>query len=234
MIALLGLLIGLGLHTLKQLIYKAYDRVWNPDLLHKRKSYWIFGLVFNFEWFWNSSQEYPVTAGVPWGSIRTTTVFLLYINDLSDDVICNIATYADDTTFDSKCDQTSDLWGKTEIESYLWDTADWEGGGLLTSMLEKLNWFHLTGLITLVLLMWKWVGMSLKKDHLLRWDCLSLLNWIVGFTLSPLLKLPPTQLKAWLVLLDFFRPKFLFVSINLLYSLAILLLEYCCHLWVDT
>ena len=41
----------------------------------------------------NSSQEYPVNAGVPQGSIPVPTLFLLYINDFSEDVI-----YADDTT----------------------------------------------------------------------------------------------------------------------------------------
>ena len=35
--------------------------------------------------------------------------FLIYINDLVNDVICNIAIYADDTTFYSKYNQTSDL-----------------------------------------------------------------------------------------------------------------------------
>ena len=38
------------------------------------------------------------------------TLFLKYINDLPDDVICNIAIYADDTVLYSKCDQVSDLW----------------------------------------------------------------------------------------------------------------------------
>ena len=55
------------------------------------------------------SQEYPVNAGVPQGYIIGPTIFLLYINDLLHDVICNIAIYADDTTLYSKCDQASDL-----------------------------------------------------------------------------------------------------------------------------
>ena len=56
-----------------------------------------------------SSQEYLVNPGAPQGSILDPTFFLLYINDLPDDFICNIAMYAVDTTLYSKCDQTSDL-----------------------------------------------------------------------------------------------------------------------------
>ena len=56
-------------------------------------------------------------------------LFLLYINDLPDDVICNIAVYADDTTLYYKCDQASDLWKQlelaSELESDLRDTVDW-------------------------------------------------------------------------------------------------------------
>ena len=44
-----------------------------------------------------SSQEYLANAGVSQDSILGPTLLLLYINDLPDDVICNIATYADDT-----------------------------------------------------------------------------------------------------------------------------------------
>ena len=106
-------------------ISKAFDRVWHAGLLHKLKSYGIscqiFGLISSFlsnrrlqvALDGKSSQQYPVNGGVPQGSILGPTLFLLYINDLSDDVICDIAIYADDTTLHSKCDRASDLWQPT-------------------------------------------------------------------------------------------------------------------------
>ena len=73
--------------------------------------------------------EYPVNARVPKGSILGPTFVLIFINDLPDDVICNIVIYPDDTTLYSKCDQESDLWQQlelaSELESDLEDTADW-------------------------------------------------------------------------------------------------------------
>ena len=88
-----------------------------------------------------SSQEYPVNAGVLQGSILGPTLFLLYINDLPDDVICDIAIYADDTTLYSKCDQASDLWQQLELasefESDLQDVVVWGRKWLVDFNTEK-------------------------------------------------------------------------------------------------
>ena len=121
-------------------IYQAFDRVWHADLLHKLTFYGIsgqtIGLISSFlsnRWRrvvvdGKSSQEYPVNAGVLQGSIFGPTPFLLYINDFPDDVICDIAIYAGDTTLYSKCEQASDLWQQlelaSELESDLRDTVN--------------------------------------------------------------------------------------------------------------
>ena len=122
-------------------ISKAFERVWHAGLLHKLKSYGIPGQIFSLISSFLSnrrlrvvldgkySQEYSVNAGVPQGAILSPTLFLLYINDLPDDFICDVAIYADDTTLYSKCDRASDLWRQLKLASKLGsdlrDTVDW-------------------------------------------------------------------------------------------------------------
>ena len=78
---------------------------------------------------WEIFKKYPVNAEVLQGSILGRALFLLCINDLPGDVICNLAIYADDTTLYSKFDQASDLWQQlklaSELESDLGDTVEW-------------------------------------------------------------------------------------------------------------
>ena len=92
------------------------------------KSYGISGQIFRLisSFFSNRQlqvvlggmppQAYPVKAGVPQSSILGPTLFLLYIHDLPDHVICDIAIYADDTTLYSKCDQESDMLQQLELD----------------------------------------------------------------------------------------------------------------------
>ena len=98
-------------------ISTAFNRVWYAGLLHELISYGVSGRVFGLisSFLRNrrlqvvldgkSLQEYPINAEVPQGSTLGPTLFLLYIDELRNDVTCNIAIYADDTTFHSKCDQ---------------------------------------------------------------------------------------------------------------------------------
>ena len=121
-------------------IFKVFDRVWHAGLLHKLKLYGVSGPIFDLisSFLSNrrlrvvldgkSSQEYPVNAEVRQGSILGSTLFLLYIDDLPDDAIGDIAIYTDDTTLYFNCDQASDLWQQlelsSELESDLRDTLD--------------------------------------------------------------------------------------------------------------
>ena len=131
LIELLWLLTGLGLLELWRLIYPRLLTGFGMLVFFTNKFYGISGQIFGLISFLSnrrlrvvldgkSSQEYPVNAGVPQGSIFGPTLSLLYINDLDD---------VDDTTLFSKCDQASDLWQQlelaSELESDLQDTVDW-------------------------------------------------------------------------------------------------------------
>ena len=112
-------------------ISKAFDMALHAGIFHKHKSYGISGQIFDLisSFLTNSllevvldgksSQEYPVNARAPQGSILGPACILLYINDLPDYVICDIAIYADDATLYSKCDRASDLWQQLELASEL-------------------------------------------------------------------------------------------------------------------
>ena len=85
-----------------------------------------------------------------------TIIIILYINNLPDDVICNISVYADDTTLYFKCGQASDLWQQlelaSELEYELQDTVDWGRKWLVVfdagkTQLVSFDWSKNTGAI---------------------------------------------------------------------------------------
>ena len=93
--------------NLLTIVSKAFDRVLHAGILHKLKSYVIsgqvFGLIFLFSvkngfwWFWIGI-FYKNT------QLMLDAYATLYVNDIPDDVICNITIYADDTTLYPKFD----------------------------------------------------------------------------------------------------------------------------------
>ena len=91
-------------------ISKAFDKVWHQGLLYKLKQNGISGnlletltdflkdrkqrVVLNGQ---NSSLA-NIEAGVPQGSILGPLLFLIYINDLPDNLSTNVKLFADDTS----------------------------------------------------------------------------------------------------------------------------------------
>ena len=91
-------------------ISKAFDRVWHEGLLFKLRQLGIEGPLLEFIGSYlsnrfqrvtiggQSSSLLPVEAGVPQGSILGPLLFLVYINDITDNIECDIKLFADDTS----------------------------------------------------------------------------------------------------------------------------------------
>ena len=91
-------------------ISKAFDRVWHRGLLFKLSRLGIQDSLLN--WFSsylssrkqrvvyaNSTSDWlSINAGVPQGSILGPLLFLIYINDIIDNINCKIRLFADDTS----------------------------------------------------------------------------------------------------------------------------------------
>ena len=226
-------------------ISKAFDRVWDAGLLHKLKSYGIshqiFGLISSFlsnRWLQvvmdgKSSQDYPVNACVPEGSSLGPTLFLLYINDCPEDVICNIAIYADDTTLYSKCNQASDLWKQlelaSELESDLLDTVDWGRKWLVDfnagkTQLVSFDWSKNTGAIDV-----KMDGSVLEEKtsfKMLGLTFSSRLDW--GSYIVSIAKTASEKIGVLICSMKFLSPE---VALYLYKSTIQPCMEYCCHVW---
>ena len=87
---------------------KAFDRVWHDGLIFKLRRYGISGelLILIKSFLRNRKQRTvlngktskwgDVAAGVPQGSILGPLFFLVYINDLTENLSCNVKLFADD------------------------------------------------------------------------------------------------------------------------------------------
>ena len=91
-------------------ISKAFDRVWHRGLLHKLNAIGITGPLYS--WFksyladrkqavvvkGSKSNYLQIKAGVPQGSVLGPILFLIYINDIQNEIQSKIKLFADDTS----------------------------------------------------------------------------------------------------------------------------------------
>ena len=120
-------------------ISKAFDRVWHEGLLFKLKSNGIDGPLFSLleNYLRNRKQRVvlngqtsnwaEVNAGVPQGSVLGPLLFLIYINDLPDNLNSNVKLFADDTSIFSvvnnaniSCKELNDDLLKINNWAYQW------------------------------------------------------------------------------------------------------------------
>ena len=88
---------------------KAFDTVPHKRLMVKLQAYGISGVILNWiNAFLNgrtqtvivnsiASRKEAVLSGVPQGTILGPQLFVLYINDLPDTLVCHCMMFADDT-----------------------------------------------------------------------------------------------------------------------------------------
>ena len=182
-----------------------------------------------------SSQEYPVNAGVSQGCILDPTLFLPYINDLSDDVICYIAICADDATLYYKCDQAFDLCQQlelaSELESDLQDTVDWGRNWLVyftagKTQLVLFDWSNNTDAIDVKMdgpvpegkSYFKMLGLTFSSE----------MDW--GSQITYIAKTTSKKIGALIPSTKFLSPE---VALYLYKSNIWPCMKYCCHVWND-
>ena len=115
-------------------ISKAFDKVWHKGLIFKLETFSISGnLLKLFQSFLCDRQQRvvlngqyskwaPVLAGVPQGSILGPLLFLIYINDLPDNLESLAKLFADDTSLFSTVHDPS---SSAKLLNHLLKISDW-------------------------------------------------------------------------------------------------------------
>ena len=131
---------------------KAFDTVPHLRLIEKLKGYGISGSLLM--WLMNflqgrsqrvvlngiQSQWLEVTSGVPQGSILGPLLFVLYINDIAENIQCKLGVFADDTKIYSII---NNMCNTMELQCDLDNMQEWCRTWLLKLNLEKCKVMHI-------------------------------------------------------------------------------------------
>jgi hypothetical protein len=135
-------------------ISKAFDKVWHRGLLHKLKCNGIDGSLLLWLEDYLKDREIRVVingqcaswastnAGVPQGSILGPLLFLVFINDVVDNIESDINLFADDTSLMNVIEQLQDSYDTTNED--LIKLAAWANQWLVTYNATKTVSLHIT------------------------------------------------------------------------------------------
>ena len=128
-------------------ISNAFDRVWHAILLHKLEQHEISGdfLRWISSYLSNRTQSvvlYSVTstakstsAGVPQGSVLGPLLFLMYVNDIFENLLSLTRLFADDSSLFFSTSNIRDIEGILNHELMI--LTQWRENGWLTSIQIK-------------------------------------------------------------------------------------------------
>ena len=130
---------------------KAFDKVPHKRLMFKVRSSGVLGKVADWieNWLTDRRQRIvingvasswlPVTSGVPQGSVLGPILFLIYINDLDDNILSNILKFADDTKIYARVGSAEEIM---KLRQDLINLYKWSEEWLMLFNIEKCGVMH--------------------------------------------------------------------------------------------
>lgn len=157
--------IGDGIYTSSEMEIYNHEGLltrWIEDFLTDRSQYVLFEQV--------PSHILPVTSGVPQGSVLEPLLFLIFINDITDNITCNIKLLADDCIIYKEINKHSDEPALTDSLNMQMSINPQKTVCMtITRKKEAINYdYSIKGIGLQKVNEQKYLGVTITSD--LRWD----------------------------------------------------------------
>lgn len=131
---------------------KAFDKVPHKRLINKVKAHGITGNLVSWIEDWlsdrkqrvvingKSSDWTNVSSGVPQGSVLGPILFIIYINDIDENIKCKISKFADDTKIANRADSETQ---RHLLQSDLDTLVEWSNTWLMNFNINKCHVLHI-------------------------------------------------------------------------------------------